>query len=54
VFSRHPKSTTHTSHKPGAAMGKIERITMFKIPKEEDRDRALEQYKVLKRTAVKV
>ena len=35
-------------------MGKVERITMFKIAKEEDRERVLEQYKVLKRTAVKV
>jgi len=35
-------------------MGKIERITMFKIPREEDRNRALQQYGVLKRTAVKV
>jgi len=35
-------------------MGKIERITMFKIPREEDRNSALQQYRVLKRTAVKV
>lgn len=35
-------------------MGKVERITMFKIPHKEDRDRALEQYKVFKQTAVKV
>lgn len=34
-------------------MPKIERITMFKIPNEQDRLRALEQYKVLKTTAVK-
>jgi len=38
---------------PGTT-GKIERITMFKIPREEDRNRALQQYRVLKRTAVKV
>ena len=43
-----------TAAAAAAAMGKVERITMFKIPREEDRDRALEQYKVLKRTAVKV
>ena len=32
----------------------IERLTMFKIPKEEDRERALKQYKILRKTAVKV
>jgi hypothetical protein len=35
-------------------MGKIDRITLFKIPEAGDRNRALERYKVLKRTAVKV
>ena len=34
-------------------MPKIERITMFKIPSPSDLDRCLEQYKTLKRTAVK-
>ena len=34
-------------------MPKIERITMFKIPSQSDLDRCLEQYKTLKRTAVK-
>jgi hypothetical protein len=44
----------HSKQKQTGKMGRIERITMFKIPKEEDRNRALEQYRVLKRTAVKV
>jgi hypothetical protein len=35
-------------------MAPIERITLFKIPNEADRDRVLEQYKVLARTATKV
>jgi hypothetical protein len=35
-------------------MAPIERITMFKIPNDGDRDRLLEQYKVLAKTAVKV
>lgn len=35
-------------------MAPIERITMFKIPNESDRDRVLEQYKVLAKTALKV
>ena len=35
-------------------MAPIERITLFKIPNETDRDRVLEQYKVLAKTAVKV
>lgn len=35
-------------------MAPIERITMFKIPNEADRDRVLEQYKVLAKAAVKV
>ncbi|PKY02646.1 hypothetical protein P168DRAFT_283407 [Aspergillus campestris IBT 28561] len=34
-------------------MAPIERITLFKIPNEADRDRVLEQYKVLAKTAVK-
>ncbi|KAH8428278.1 Dabb family protein [Aspergillus melleus] len=34
-------------------MAPIERITLFKIPNEEDRLRVLEQYKVLAKTAVK-
>jgi hypothetical protein len=35
-------------------MAPIERITLFKIPSEADRDRVLEQYKILAKTAVKV
>lgn len=35
-------------------MAPIERVTLFKIPNEADRDRVLEQYKVLVKTAVKV
>lgn len=35
-------------------MAPIERITLFKVPKEEDRLRLLEQYKVLAKTATKV
>jgi hypothetical protein len=35
-------------------MAPIERITLFKIPKEEDRQRLLEQYKILSKTATKV
>jgi hypothetical protein len=35
-------------------MAPIERITLFKIPNEADRDRVLEQYKVLVKTATKV
>ncbi|PYI02200.1 hypothetical protein BO78DRAFT_400706 [Aspergillus sclerotiicarbonarius CBS 121057] len=34
-------------------MAPIERITLFKIPNEADRDRVLDQYKVLAKTAVK-
>ncbi|KAJ5160830.1 uncharacterized protein N7482_007834 [Penicillium canariense] len=34
-------------------MAPIERITLFKIPKEEDRQRLLAQYKVLAKTATK-
>ncbi|KAF9888117.1 hypothetical protein FE257_009253 [Aspergillus nanangensis] len=34
-------------------MAVIERITLFKIPNQADRDRVLEQYKVLAKTAVK-
>ncbi|EKV04895.1 Dimeric alpha-beta barrel [Penicillium digitatum] len=34
-------------------MAPIERITLFKIPNEADRDRVLEQYKVLAKTAIK-
>ncbi|KXG50930.1 Dimeric alpha-beta barrel [Penicillium griseofulvum] len=34
-------------------MAPIERITLFKIPNEADRDRVLEQYKVLAKTATK-
>ena len=36
------------------AMAPIERITLFKIPNEADRDRVLEQYKVLAKSATKV
>lgn len=35
-------------------MAPVERVTLFKIPKEEDIDRLLEQYKILSKTAVKV
>jgi len=35
-------------------MAPIERITLFKIPNEEDLNRILEQYKTLAKTAVKV
>jgi len=35
-------------------MAPIERITLFNVPKEEDRKRLLEQYKVLAKTATKV
>ena len=35
-------------------MAPIERITLFKIPNEEDLNRVLEQYKTLAKTAVKV
>ncbi|KAJ6149563.1 hypothetical protein N7471_000762 [Penicillium samsonianum] len=34
-------------------MAPIERITLFKIPNEADRNRVLEQYKVLAKTATK-
>ncbi|CAL5875070.1 uncharacterized protein PFLUO_LOCUS9374 [Penicillium psychrofluorescens] len=34
-------------------MAPIERITLFKIPDEAGRDRVLEQYKVLAKTATK-
>ncbi|KAL1969530.1 hypothetical protein VTN77DRAFT_8968 [Rasamsonia byssochlamydoides] len=34
-------------------MAPIERITLFKIPNEADRERVLEQYKILAKTAVK-
>lgn len=48
-------STTSTPNPPSTAtMAPIERITLFKIPKEEDRQRLLEQYKVLAKTATKV
>jgi hypothetical protein len=40
----------HTSSK----MAPIERITLFNIPNEADRDRVLEQYKVMTKTATKV
>ena len=32
----------------------VKRITLFKIPKEEDIEATLEQYRVLRTTAVKV
>lgn len=35
-------------------MAPIERITLFNIPDEAARDRVLEQYKILAKTAVKV
>jgi len=31
----------------------VERITMFKIPNDADRERVLEQYKILEKTAVR-
>ncbi|KAJ5102600.1 hypothetical protein N7532_003129 [Penicillium argentinense] len=34
-------------------MAPIERITLFNVPKEEDRKRLLEQYKVLAKTATR-
>ncbi|KAB8214475.1 hypothetical protein BDV33DRAFT_32447 [Aspergillus novoparasiticus] len=34
-------------------MAPIERITLFNIPSEEDRNKVLEQYKVLAKTATK-
>lgn len=43
-----------TSHTLKKTMAPIERITLFKIPNEADRDRVLEQYKVLAKTATKV
>jgi len=35
-------------------MGKIERVTMFKIPKAEDRQELVKRYETLSKTAVKV
>lgn len=35
-------------------MAPIERVTLFKIPKEEDIEPLLDQYKILSKTAVKV
>ena len=35
-------------------MAPVERITLFKIPSEEDQKKVLEQYKVLAKTAIKV
>ena len=35
-------------------MAPIERVTMFKIPKQEDREKVLEGYRHMKKTAVKV
>lgn len=32
----------------------IKRITLFKVPKEEDVDAAIQKYKTLRETAVKV
>lgn len=57
--SRSPRSSPpHFFHRlssqPTNTMAPIERITLFKIPNEADRDRVLEQYKVLAKTAVKV
>lgn len=42
--------TTTTTSK----MGTVERITLFNIPKEEDRSQLVEEYKQLVKTAVKV
>lgn len=47
TFFKHITSTTST-------MAPIERITLFKVPKEADRLRLLEQYKILAKTATKV
>lgn len=49
---RHLRRFTSTSKI--ANMAPIERITLFNVPKEEDRKRLLEQYKVLAKTATKV
>ncbi len=49
-----PVQSPRAKYSTVAKMPKIERITMFKIPKEEDRNKVLEQYKVLKKTATKV
>jgi hypothetical protein len=35
-------------------MAPIERITMFKVRNDADRERILEQYKILSKTAVRV
>lgn len=35
-------------------MAPVERVTLFKIPREEDIERLLEQYRILSQTAVKV
>jgi hypothetical protein len=54
LSSQHLHRRHSTQTQVAVTMGKIERITMFKIPREEDRNRALQQYRVLKKTAVKV
>lgn len=48
------RSITSLNLRTAKAMAPIERITLFKIPNEADRDRVLEQYKVLAKTATKV
>ena len=48
------RSLTSLNLRTAKAMAPIERITLFKIPNEADRDRVLEQYKVLAKTATKV
>lgn len=47
-------TSTSTSTSTPARMAPIERITLFNVPKAEDRKRLLEQYKVLAKTATKV
>ncbi|CAG7954105.1 unnamed protein product [Penicillium salamii] len=47
------RSITSLNLRTAKAMAPIERITLFKIPNEADRDRVLEQYKVLAKTATK-
>lgn len=43
-----------TQHQRISKMAPIERVTLFKIPNDSDRQRVLEQFKVLVKTATKV
>ncbi|BCS20645.1 Dabb family protein [Aspergillus puulaauensis] len=52
LFSSRTTSRT-PSTPPPRTMAPIERITLFNIPDEAARDRVLEQYKILAKTAVK-